>query len=210
MLGDGIKKITNAVGIKPCSGCEKRAEALNKWSRRAFIAGISAAVAAARLSASNMLLSVADGDNPTPQDALDLMRVFNTIQAEFQSGFVGKSKDYVDRAEMLGPDGLLRHIAHAQRATATRKAALMKKVHPETDEIMAGWELDFFRTVSGYIIVLYEKFDAPNPKAKRNVYTTDQRAIIYRGVVVGFKQPSAASLSKADDFPEVVPWNNFD
>jgi hypothetical protein len=210
MRGDAIKKLTNAIGIQPCEMCEKRAQALNSWSRRGFIAGIAAAVVTGRLSASDVLLSAADGDNPTPQDALDLMRVFNTIQAEFKAGFVGKSKDYVDKREMLGPEGLLRHIGHALKEPATRKAALMKKVHPETDNIMAGWELDFFRTVSGYIIVLYEKFDASSPQARRNVFTTDDRAIIFRGIVVGFKQPVAASLSKADDSPGVVPWNDFD
>jgi hypothetical protein len=30
-LGDLIKKTTYAMGIKPCSGCEKRAAALNRW-----------------------------------------------------------------------------------------------------------------------------------------------------------------------------------
>ncbi len=30
-LGDAIKKITYAMGIKPCGGCEKRAAALNRW-----------------------------------------------------------------------------------------------------------------------------------------------------------------------------------
>jgi hypothetical protein len=30
-LGDVIKKTTYAMGIKPCSGCEKRAAALNRW-----------------------------------------------------------------------------------------------------------------------------------------------------------------------------------
>lgn len=29
-LGDTIAKITSAVGIKPCGGCKKRQEALNK------------------------------------------------------------------------------------------------------------------------------------------------------------------------------------
>ena len=32
-LGDVIKKVTYAVGIKPCTGCEKRAAALNRWMR---------------------------------------------------------------------------------------------------------------------------------------------------------------------------------
>jgi len=30
-LGDAIKRITYAMGIKPCGGCEKRAAALNRW-----------------------------------------------------------------------------------------------------------------------------------------------------------------------------------
>ncbi len=30
-LGDVIKRTTYAMGIRPCSGCEKRAAALNRW-----------------------------------------------------------------------------------------------------------------------------------------------------------------------------------
>jgi hypothetical protein len=30
-LGDVVKRITYAVGIKPCGGCERRATALNRW-----------------------------------------------------------------------------------------------------------------------------------------------------------------------------------
>jgi FHA domain len=30
-LGDVIKRVTYAAGIKPCAGCEKRAAALNRW-----------------------------------------------------------------------------------------------------------------------------------------------------------------------------------
>jgi hypothetical protein len=30
-LGELIKKTTYAMGIKPCTGCEKRAAALNRW-----------------------------------------------------------------------------------------------------------------------------------------------------------------------------------
>jgi len=32
-LGDVIKRVTYAIKIKPCSGCEKRAAALNRWMR---------------------------------------------------------------------------------------------------------------------------------------------------------------------------------
>ena len=30
-LGDAIKRVTSAMGIRPCGGCEKRAAALNRW-----------------------------------------------------------------------------------------------------------------------------------------------------------------------------------
>ena len=32
-LGDATKKVTYAMGIKPCAGCEQRAAALNRWIR---------------------------------------------------------------------------------------------------------------------------------------------------------------------------------
>lgn len=30
-LGDVVKRVTYAMGIKPCGGCEKRAATLNQW-----------------------------------------------------------------------------------------------------------------------------------------------------------------------------------
>jgi hypothetical protein len=30
-LGDAVKRVTYALGIKPCGGCEKRATLLNRW-----------------------------------------------------------------------------------------------------------------------------------------------------------------------------------
>ena len=30
-LGDAIKHVTSAFGIRPCGGCERRAAALNRW-----------------------------------------------------------------------------------------------------------------------------------------------------------------------------------
>ena len=32
-LGDSVKRLTYAMGIKPCGGCEKRAATLNRWMR---------------------------------------------------------------------------------------------------------------------------------------------------------------------------------
>jgi hypothetical protein len=30
-LGDAVKQVTYALGIRPCAGCERRAAALNRW-----------------------------------------------------------------------------------------------------------------------------------------------------------------------------------
>jgi hypothetical protein len=30
-LGDVVKRVTYAMGIKPCAGCERRVAALNRW-----------------------------------------------------------------------------------------------------------------------------------------------------------------------------------
>ena len=30
-LGDAVKRVTYAFGLKPCGGCEQRATSLNRW-----------------------------------------------------------------------------------------------------------------------------------------------------------------------------------
>lgn len=30
-LGDAVKRVTYAIGVRPCGGCERRAAALNRW-----------------------------------------------------------------------------------------------------------------------------------------------------------------------------------
>jgi hypothetical protein len=30
-LGDVVQRMTYAIGVKPCGGCERRAAALNRW-----------------------------------------------------------------------------------------------------------------------------------------------------------------------------------
>lgn len=32
-LGDAIKRATRALGIRPCGGCQRRAQLLNRWMR---------------------------------------------------------------------------------------------------------------------------------------------------------------------------------
>jgi hypothetical protein len=30
-LGDAVKRMTYAMGVRPCGGCERRAAAMNRW-----------------------------------------------------------------------------------------------------------------------------------------------------------------------------------
>lgn len=30
-LGDAVKRVTYAMGVRPCGGCERRAAAMNRW-----------------------------------------------------------------------------------------------------------------------------------------------------------------------------------
>ena len=32
-LGDLVKQVTTSFGVRPCGGCDKRAETLNRWVR---------------------------------------------------------------------------------------------------------------------------------------------------------------------------------
>jgi hypothetical protein len=32
-LGQVVKRVTSAAGVKPCAGCERRAERLDRWLR---------------------------------------------------------------------------------------------------------------------------------------------------------------------------------
>ena len=38
-IGDTIKRVASKVGVKPCGGCQKRREALNKMTGKFFKAG---------------------------------------------------------------------------------------------------------------------------------------------------------------------------
>src|SRR5260221_11867345 len=76
LLGDRIKKFTEALGFQPCGSCQKRAATLNDWSRRSFIGRAVTAMVAVPLSKMTAALTPV---NPE-QDVVDLMRLLNTIQ----------------------------------------------------------------------------------------------------------------------------------
>lgn len=33
-LGDQLKQVTSAIGLKTCGGCQRRREAMNRWSEK--------------------------------------------------------------------------------------------------------------------------------------------------------------------------------
>jgi hypothetical protein len=88
-LGDVIKDATKAVGIKPCEGCQKRAEALNRLSRRGILKSGAFALFGLKNSTLKWLWAQAGVTVPVSVElALGLVRTLNTIQLVLK-GFAG-------------------------------------------------------------------------------------------------------------------------
>ena len=199
-LGDVLKRCTQAVGIKPCKGCEERAEKLNVWSRRKFM-GVAGAVSSGLLFTTTKVWGMADRTQQFIIDGLSLLRWLNTIQVEWFE----RDGRYATKTELLGASGLLKEIRKYKRGT--QNGDYLAKLNLESDELFPGWHFDFASTADGYVIVLLEMAS----KSNRVVFTTDQTASIFRGVTSGEGAPSAHDLanSGAKDFPGVVPHDQF-
>lgn len=141
--------------------------------------------------------------NATVEEALSLVRTLNTIEA----GFGRKKGAFASKSELLGPDGLVGAIR--QSKIEHPEIAWVGRVHPDSDEILDGWIIDFDSKPSGYVLVLSEKVDAEKTSATRNALTTDQVGVIYRAAVFGNKQPNARDLASAVEFPGAVPHDRF-
>lgn len=196
LLGDEIAKVTTAMGIKPCEACKKRADVLNRWSRRGFLkSGLAGILAAARFRRASQLVGAA-----TTEDALLLTRLINTKEADFWlvEGIYGSKKD------LAGSKGL---PSYKERGGINNNP-LIYVLNFDSDELMPGWTWDFVSTRAGYTFVLSQKLDPTNPNAERYVFASDQSAVIYRSMVTA-EQPSAKNLDGASAFPGAVPFNHF-
>jgi len=140
--------------------------------------------------------------NATVEQALNVVRVLNTLEADFRV-----KGSFASKSELLGPNGLLGAIRRSK--TQHPETDWLKRVHPDSDEILDGWMLDFDSKTDGYVLILGQKVDAEKPSATRNVLITDEAGVIYRAAVAGDKQAKARELTTAAAFPWAVPHERF-
>lgn len=76
-------------------------------------------------------------------------------------------------------------------------------------EVLAGWITEIHANSERFIVLTSQKVDPANPNASRNVFVSDDHAIIYRAKVTGPTQPAASSLAQAGDFPGGIPFNLY-
>src|ERR1700690_29040 len=80
-LGDKVKAVTDAVGIKQCVGCVRRQEALNRLSRRGFLGNMSAFGAMLKMRLLCAPASVmSEDDFQVKFTAVKALRFINTIE----------------------------------------------------------------------------------------------------------------------------------
>lgn len=195
-LGTMIKKATTAMGVKPCRGCQSRAQALNYWSRRGFIGVIAWTVSA--LMTPKMLRAVTGIEETLPSQALQLVRTLNTIQAQH---FAAHGQ-YATKAEMLREleEGL-------KQSGGGWDADLAQRVDVESEELLKGWLLDFHSHATGYLFTLSQKVNDQDRFAPRSVLITDEGGEILEATVSEPMQTKASKLRHAREFPGARPYD---
>ncbi len=198
MIGTLIKKVTAAFGKKPCEGCNKRAEWLDRnFGRRGFIGGL----VAFSFSVRNLALGAVSGDALPVYFALGCMRTINGVQAAVRhhEGHFGDLSALIENSlhgmrkrqndvAVDDPEGLVHYW--------------MKKLNFHSVEFIPGWNLDFDARSNGYLTILSEKGAIDGVK---DVLITDQNAVIYHAQT-SEDLPSASSLKDAKDFPGAVSY----
>jgi hypothetical protein len=212
-LGDVVKSMTTAVGIKPCSGCQQRADALNAWSRRSFV---GKALMAPFVLKASVLRTIAAATDDEVADALELVRTLDLIHVQIKS-------------VVSNGDGTHSHIAGSRDAMlaflktqvdnadiTTKEGQFLKTLDPynANNEILAGWvyDLDVKPPVvmadgskskdfgPGYVLVLVEK-------SGPNIIISDQNGVIFRSQTKILQ--TAKETSNAASYPGAIPWTKF-
>jgi len=207
-LGDIIKAATTKVGIKPCSGCQRRAEMLNEWSRRSFLGKAIMFPFLLKASLAMAVTNIIDGD---VKAAINLMRALNTATASLQTRVENPDGTHTLNVPTKA-DILAALTQNAKEADPTKRdGAFLKSLAPtdRNGEILSGWITDIDARPHGYVIVTSRKVDQNNLSARRDVLITDNMGVILRAYVYGPAQATAASLKSATDFPGAVPFDLF-
>jgi hypothetical protein len=195
-LGDKVKAVTEAVGVKQCSECKKRQNLLNIWSRRGFIGGSTAALSyltlVVKLKAQSVFVL------PDNSSAVQLLRAVSTIQtaAHDNGGYVTKGAIIARLLET--------QHSHAHEEGDTGEWA--RSLNLESDDIMPGWSWDYSSKADGFLVIAAAT--AENVDMPRAVYVLDENNLIHRAEATG-KVPRASSIRKASDFPGAEPYDSF-
>lgn len=209
MLSDKIKQVTSAVGIEPCSGCEKRAATLDEWQRRGFIK--TGALALIGLKNSTLKLAWLAAGKTLPVsvlEALSLVRMINTVQVVWHS----KHGKHASREEVLAE--ILTHVEHFKLGTVAY--AWLSRLTPLASEVLPGWTLDYASVSEGYPRRVnpgdadWVVNDGYRLVLKNDAYSfvSDEAAVIYRAKTPT-EVPAAASMERAAVFPGAVPYTQF-
>jgi hypothetical protein len=193
-LGDKVKRVTDAVGIKQCGGCRSRQETLNVISRRGLIGGTLAAIFLAK----NSILKAAwkvTGSIP-PADylaALGFVRTCNTAQRQHWKQTKGGA--LLNRADMLT-------FVWSMAEKASWEPGWFPIMAPSASEILPGWKLHFANVPygqaghghtpeDGYRLIL---------EGPTTTYITDEVGVIFSAQTPP-TVPDPASLPDASAFP---------
>jgi hypothetical protein len=210
LLGDRIKKATAAVGIKPCAGCEKRAELLNQISRRGILksVGLFAGTGFFQLKHSTLRFLWGfsqDGPPISIHHVMGLVRTLNTLAFALYA----KYGVYPDLPTLLGEEGLL--SMKGRFKPGMRSYEWASRLNFLSDEILPGWFIDYTprsnsphinpptHTGQGCMLVV---------TGAKSVVVSDETAVIYcadKPVTA----PKAKDLARAQDYPGAKPFTEY-
>lgn len=180
----------------PCKGCREGKEAFlaGYRSRRSFIGGVLGLVAATKIRAYRAIT----GDSDIPYElALGLSRVIFGIQV----GFLNTHGKYQPLSTVLGPEGLLKHKAHASGRVM---AGYMNVLDVTSTEIIPGWELDYEGDDTYFRFSLIEK-NKTRKIAIINEATLTDGGPIWAAWTDG-SHPKMKDLGSAKEFPGAVNY----
>ncbi len=180
-LGDKIKQVTDAVGIKQCSGCTERQSFLNQVGRRGFIGALAFAV----VSFKNWQ-AITNRTDATPNQAMLFARslVTNALVLREELG------RYPSKVELLG--------LQERAAKLPGSPAWTTLLDFDSDEVLNGWKFDFAHKADGYLFILNDKLG--------NVLVTSHAGLIYHATNGGLI-PKAEELDNPEAFPGAVPYS---
>lgn len=193
LIGSFLKKVTSALGAKPCHSCNRRASILDNESRRGFVQGLSALASMSLVNMNNIFSLITNSEASVVQ-ALGFMRTVNTAARIWKN----KNNSHPSVEQLF--TFMEPWAAHASWARLANYAS---------SETLKGWVFDYERNdISGYVSILSSKVDTSDPYAPRDLFVSDAAGVIYHAVLNKPVQERAIDLHRASDFPGVVVFDH--